>query len=195
MWIKRVSFNWLIKQNKVFSMHPINYTKLIWSKMFSIWYITIHLHDWKLAPRKRHDFLTHLVLPVLYISPIQKTASTRQDIETNVRVVRVVTKTTVSPISSFVTSRGFTLECSASRGKGHIVGLTKTPSWPRVTLTSSFLSEVISSVDVLHKHKTNIREAASVCVSVCVSGGFRGTCLKEKGLTALNLILPFRRQA
>lgn len=132
------------------------------------------------------------MLPVLYISPIQKTASTRQDIETNVRVVRLVTKTTASPISSFVTSRGFTLECSASRGKGHVVGLTKTPSWPRVTLTSSFLSEVISSVDVLHKHKTNIRE---VCVSVCVLGGFRGTCLKEKGLTALNLILPFRRQA
>lgn len=131
--------------------------------------------------------------PILCTSvPIRKPGH-RQEIESNVRGVLGVTKTTASPISSFVTFCSFTLNWRASWEKNMLSAWLKhwQLSCPCVKLTTSFLSEVISSVDALHKHRTNIR----VGVWVVRGGGCSGALvLKQKAdgkRSPLNLILPF----
>lgn len=79
------------------------------------------------------------------------------------------------------------MECELR--KERVVGLTKTFCRPRVKLTSSFLSEVISSVDALHKHRAEKSEE---------EGGSGALVLKKRAdskQSPLNLISSFYRQA
>lgn len=108
--------------------------------------------------RLHKGFTSRLIVPDLYIRANLVKPGRRREMGPSVRRVLRVTKTTVSPISSIVTFCSSTLKGSATWERSVLSLWLKHRqlSGPCVELTSSFLSEVISSVDGLHKHRTNI---------------------------------------